>query len=103
MLRSPDSISKEDIIIEDPNLEPFFIVKSKSGGYVTYKRVKRGLKNKAYIQTINYPSNFNSALQTLAKEKVGINNKKKYDSIGEYIEMYENIVKEMRNVVNPDL
>ena len=37
MLRKPNSIPKGDTIIEDKAIEPYFLVKSQTGGYVIYK------------------------------------------------------------------
>ena len=42
MLRNPNSIPKGDTLIEDPAIEPYFMVKSQVGGYVIYKRVIKG-------------------------------------------------------------
>ena len=36
MLRKPNSIPKGDTIIEDKAIEPYFLVKSQVGGYVTW-------------------------------------------------------------------
>ena len=45
MLRNPNTIPKEDIIIEDQAMEPFFISKAKSGagGFTVFERVIKGV------------------------------------------------------------
>lgn len=91
MLRNPNSIPAGDTIIEDKSLEPFFITSSKVGGYVVYERVIRGKDDKPYLRTVGYPSTFNNALRSVAKEKLNAGENAKYDSISEYVGKWESI------------
>lgn len=94
MLRKPDSIPAGDTIIEDPAMEPYFITKSKSGGFTVYKRVVRGEKDTHYIQSICYPSTFNYALKSVSTEL--LNTKKShYKTVKEYITEWSSIEKKM--------
>lgn len=97
MLRNPNSIPAGDTVIEDPSLEPFFITRSKVGGYVVYERVVRGKEDKAYLRTVGYPSTFNNALKTVAKEKLNSGEQQSYASIREYVTEWETIVKTIEN------
>ena len=100
MLRSPDSISKNDQIIEDPQMEPFFLTKAVTGGFTVFKRVEKGEKNKKYIETICYPSTFNSALKVVAKEQLNYSSKKKFNSVREYLDEWKAIKAEMELIAN---
>lgn len=98
MLRKPDSIPAGDTIIEDPVMEPYFITKSKSGGYTVYERVtKEGNKNE-YIRTICYPSTFNHALKSVSAEILH-SNKTNYNSIKDYITEWKGIQDRMTNLI----
>lgn len=93
MLRNPDTLPAGDTIIEDAALEPFFITTTQAGGYTVYERVVRGKDNKAYLKTVSYPSTFNNALRTVAKEKLNSGENLKYESISDYVYKWESIVK----------
>jgi hypothetical protein len=99
MLRNPNTIPATDTIIEDPIMEPFFITKSSSvGGFTVYERVTRGENSKAYIRTVCYPSNFNSALKTVAKELLNHSDKKHYNTVKEYIQSWNEIEEKMKTI-----
>lgn len=100
MLRSPNSIAKEDKIIEDPAMEPFFITKAKLGGYAIYKRVKKGKNSTEYIQNFGYPSNFNSALKLVSKLLLNTSKNKKYSSIKEYLSEWNEIKNRMESITD---
>jgi len=102
MLRKPDSISPTDTIIEDPVMEPLFIVKSSTGGYVVYERVVKGENKTEYIKTHGYPSNFNNALKMVSKELLHQENKKHYTSIKEYIQTFEQLEQKMKTITAID-
>lgn len=102
MLRRPDSISPTDTIIEDPLMEPFFIVKSTAGGYVVYERVKKGDKGNDYLKTHGYPSNFNSALKMVARHLLDQSNDRHYTSIKQYIDTFEQLQVKMRTITAID-
>ena len=98
MLRKPDSIPSTDTVIVDAAMEPFFISKSSTGGFTVYERVIKGDNSTPYIKTICYPSNFSNALKKVAEEKLNI--KKSYNSIKEYVDTYNNITKEMTDILS---
>ena len=89
MLRNPDSIPVGDTIISDPVMEPFFISRSQTGGYTVYERVVKGENNTEYIKTVSYPSNFGSALKTVAREILNESGKT-YD-LKSYVERWETV------------
>lgn len=100
MLRKPDSISKQDKIIEDPIMEPFFLTQSKVGGFAVHKRVIKGENNTEYIQTLAYPSNFNSALRLVSKELLNTSKKTHYKSIKEYISSWNQVKNKMETLTD---
>lgn len=99
MLRKPDSLSPEDVVIKDPMMEPFFIVKSTSGGYVVYERVTKA-NNSEYLKTINYPSTFNYALKSVAKQKLGNLPQKEYNTVKEFVTKWEEISEQLNNLTS---
>lgn len=102
MLRRPDSISPVDTIIEDPVMEPFFIVKSSAGGYVVYERVIKGENKTEYIKSHGYPSNFNNALKMVSRELLYQANDRHFTSIKEYIQTFEQLEQKMRTLTAID-
>lgn len=103
MLRKPNSISPGDTIIQDPVMEPFFITRSQTGGYVVYERVTKGDNKTEYIKTHGYPSTFNSALKMVAKQKLNSGDKAIYTSLKEYVNRWEAIQKEMESMTTIDI
>jgi len=97
MLRNPNSISDKDSIIEDKNLEPFFITTSTHGGYTLFERVESE-KGKEYIRTVCYPSTVKSAIQRVVTEKM--NKKKKYSALDEYLNRFEEISSIITSKIN---
>jgi len=102
MLRNPDTIPAGDTIIQDPAMEPFFITNSPSGGFTVYERVERGKDSKAYLRTVSYPSTFNSALKTVAKELLNHSEKKQYSTVKEYINTWNDIQEKMKTIAMID-
>ena len=103
MLRNPNTIPATDTIIQDPAMEPFFITKSSSGGgFTVYERVTRGESEKPYIRTVCYPSNFNNALKTVAKELLNHLEKKQYNTVKEYIKSWNDIEEKMKTITTLD-
>jgi hypothetical protein len=98
MLRNPDSISANDILIEDPLMEPFFITKSDTSGYTVYERVTTGKNDKDYIKTIGYFSNFGNCLKRVSKELLTYQKKNHYSSIREYLKTYSELEQKMRTI-----
>ena len=99
-LRSPNSLPKDDIIIEDPLLEPFFITSTPLAGYTVYERVEKKSNKKNYIRLVSYPSKFTNALRRIAKELLDSGDKKKYTSVTEYLRKWEEINKRMESLVD---
>lgn len=97
MLRNPNTIPAGDTLIEDPVLEPFFIVNASSGGYTVYERVTRGKDDNEYLRTVSYPSTFNYALKVVAKEKLNTGDTTHYSSIKQYVDKWEEITKSIEN------
>ena len=102
MLRNPSTIPAGDTIIEDPIMEPFFIVKSASSGYTVYEKVIRGENDTAYFKTICYPSTFNHALKVVARELLPTTGGKHFTTIKQYISTWNEIEQKMRTITNID-
>jgi hypothetical protein len=103
MLRNPDTIPAGDTIIQDPAMEPLFITKSSAiGGFTVYERVNRGKDEKSYLRTVCYPSSFNSALKTVAKELLNHSEKKQYNTVKEYIQSWNEIEEKMKTITMVD-
>lgn len=97
MLRNPNSVPSSDTVIQDPVMEPFFITRSQTGGYTVYERVVKGENNTEYIKTISYPSNFGSALRTIAKEMLNEGGKT-YD-LKSYVERWEEVKNSLTSIL----
>ena len=97
MLRKPNSIPKDDTVIADPVMEPFFITKSQTGGYTVYERVTKGENNNEYIKTLGYPSNFGNALKMVAREK--LNEGGTTYSLKEYVTRWENVKESLTSIL----
>lgn len=102
MLRNPNTIPAGDTVIEDPAMEPFFITNSPSGGFTVYERVNRGKNDNAYLRSVCYPSSFNSALRTVAKELLNYSSKKQYSTVKEYISTWNVIQEKMKTITTLD-
>ena len=100
MLRSPNSFSKEDIIIEDPLMEPFFITRTPGSGYTVYERINKEKNKKNYIRLISYPSNFKNALRRIAKELLDSGEKRKYETVKQYLYDWNKINQKMEKLVD---
>jgi len=100
MLRDPNSIAKDDRVIEDPVMEPFFITKSKNGGFAVYRRVEKGTNKKKYIENIGYPSNFNSALKVVSMQLLNFSEKTHYKSVKEYISAWNEVKTKMETLTD---
>jgi hypothetical protein len=97
MLRNPNSVPSSDTVIQDPVMEPFFITRSQTGGYTVYERVTKGENNTEYIKTISYPSNFGSALKTIAKEMLNEGGKT-YD-LKSYVKRWEDVKNSLTSIL----
>lgn len=96
MLRNPNSVPESDTVIQDPAMEPFFITRSQNNGYTVFERVIKGENNTEYIKTVSYPSNFSSALRTVAREILNEGGKT-YD-LKTYVSRFDSIKKSLTSV-----
>ena len=96
MLRNPNSVPESDTVIQDPAMEPFFITRSQNNGYTVFERVVKGDNNTEYIKTVSYPSNFSSALKTVAREILNEGGKT-YD-LKTYVNRFDDIKKSLTSV-----
>jgi len=103
MLRNPNSIPKDDTIIEDPVLEPFFVTRSSIGGFTVYERVVAGTNKNSYIKTISYPSKFKQALTVIATEQLNRHSGTTKFTLKEYIDRWDEISEKIRSTVKGDL
>ena len=96
MLRNPNSVPESDTVIQDPAMEPFFITRSQNNGYTVFERVVKGENSTEYIKTVSYPSNFSSALKTVAREILNEGGKT-YD-LKTYVNRFDSIKKSLTSV-----
>ena len=90
--------------IRDPRIEPYFIGKD-AYCYTVYQTItpdtrytENNKPGKEYTKALGHYSSFGNCLKTIARNKV--NDKKSYDSIHEYIEMFKNVQEEINQLVN---
>lgn len=100
MLRKPESLGKDCVIIEDPVMEPFFITEYNAGGFAVYERVAKGKNKKEYIRCIGYPSNFTSALKSVSKRLFRSKDRKNYSTVKDYLSEWEKIKNGMETLVD---
>lgn len=76
-------------VVEDPVLEPYFVVRYAEGGFgVIKKRVDDS--GKLRIRVLSYPSTFTGCLQYIAREQLNVGGTS-YPSIQKYIEEWKKI------------
>ena len=97
MLRNPNSIPETDTVISDPAMEPYFITRSQNNGYTVFQRVVKGENNTEYIKTVSYPSNFSSALKTVAREILNEGGKT-YD-LKTYVSRWEDVKNSLTSIL----
>lgn len=102
MLRGIDSLPSTETIIQDPQMEPYFITKSPKAGYAVYERVIKGDNKKEYIDCIGYFSSFSYCLKRVIREQVhsGPDAPKSFSSMEEYLTRWEEITKRMEKLVD---
>lgn len=88
--------------IEDPILEPYFILKGSQGEYqICLETTSKGTHhfsnggNKAYVEVEAYITKFDLALKYILKHKTGLRQRKNYASVNEYVGEYRALLKEM--------
>ena len=103
MLRDPNSIPDATTVIRDKAMEPFFIAKSKNGGYTIFQEIPKGENKKSYIRTIAYPSTFNRALEMVAGELLSYRGKKEYNTVKEYIHEWNEVAGTMKHLTSVEI
>ena len=91
--------------ITDPKMHPYFIGKD-THCYTVYeivtpqeKYLAKGSKGKDYEKPLGHYSNFGSALQKVAQEKLN-NERDHYNSIQEYVERWDKLLVELKELQN---
>jgi Ni2+-binding GTPase involved in maturation of urease and hydrogenase len=102
-------ISREEFIggktsIEDPILEPYFLLIDDNQFHVCIETVSKGDhhfskgKPKTYIETLAYITKLDLALKYVLKFKNGLRQKKNYNSISEYLTQYKAMYNDMKKI-----
>lgn len=85
-------------LIEDPILEPFFIVKDPVGGFIL-RKTRISAKGELRFTDVCYPSNFSTCLEHIAQEKLNEPGKV-YETVTDYISEWKRICKEFKDLHN---
>lgn len=80
-------------VIEDPILEPYFIIYYGPGDFAL-NRKRVDVHGNLKFSTLRYPGTFCGCLDSIAKEKMC--DKKEYNSIQEYIDTWKEISTSIR-------
>ena len=91
--------------ITDPRMVPYYIGKD-TYCYTVYevvtpqeKYLEKGSEGKDYEKPVSHHSDFGSALKRVMKEKLN-REKGHYTSIKEYIERWDELRKELKEIIN---
>ena len=91
--------------ITDPKMEPYYIGKD-TYCYTVYevvtpqeKYLEKNSEGKDYEKPVSHHSDFGSALKRVMKEKLN-REKGHYTSIKEYIERWDKLRKELKEIIN---
>jgi hypothetical protein len=91
--------------ITDPKMEPYYIGKD-TYCYTVYevvtpqeKYLEKNSEGKDYEKPVSHHSDFGSALKRVMKEKLN-REKGHYTSIKEYIERWDELKKELKEIIN---
>ena len=91
--------------ITDSKMEPYYIGKD-TYCYTVYevvtpqeKYLEKGSEGKDYEKPVSHHSDFGSALKRVMKEKLN-REKGHYTSIKEYIERWDELKKELKEIIN---
>lgn len=96
-------MSKEanQILIEDPTIEPYVITQEKHVGFCITERSIRHSKTGAdpveYLKPICYPTSIEGALEYILRNKMC--DKENYSSISEYISEYRKIKESIYSIL----
>jgi hypothetical protein len=102
---SENQLPSSMTMIKDPALEPYFIGKD-SNSYTVYQLVLPGTntgrgrktREKESIKTLSFHNDVSSALNSIAKLKV--EQRPVFNSIREYIDAWESVRNEIKQMVN---
>jgi len=100
MARKPKSIT----MIEDPNLEPYFITNDENCYTVNIKvesdanHFRSTGKSKTYTKALTFHANFGSALERVTKDQ--LHTKESYKSLSDFLEHYKTIETNIKNYIN---
>lgn len=76
-------------VVEDPVLEPYFVVRYAEGGFGVIKK-RTDDSGKLRIRVLSYPSTFVGCLHYIAKEQLNVGGSV-YSSIQQYIDDWKKI------------
>ena len=82
-------------IVEDPSLEPYFIIQDQIGSFLV--NIKKEKNGKTVFSTLSYPSSFMECLDTVAKYKFLGGNKTEFASIRDYVDTWRSV---SRNILD---
>jgi hypothetical protein len=91
MKKSESSLGRgyKGILIEDPVLEPYFILQDQIGAFLVNRRKKTGKGEETFI-VMNYPSSFLGCLNSIAKFQL-MDKNSHFDSVQKYIDAWKEI------------
>jgi len=99
MARKPKSLT----LIEDPNLEPYYITKDENCYTVNIKvtsdknHFRSTGKSKTYSKALTFHANFDQALERISKEK--LHTKEHYKNLSNFLNEYKNIETNIKNYI----
>jgi hypothetical protein len=104
MTKEKEESTSSITIIRDPRIEPFFIGKD-THCYTIYETItpdtrytENNVVGKEYTKALGHYSTFGNCLKSIARCKV--NNKKSYESIKEYLEVFKELEKSIDELIN---
>lgn len=83
-------------LIQDPNLEPYFIVRYAEGGFGVMK-TRLDAKGNLKYRAVGYPSTFVSSLDMIAREKQHEEGRV-FNTVQEYIDNWKAVCREIQNI-----
>ena len=100
MARKPNSLT----LIEDPNLDPFFITKDEHC-YTVNRRITSNKdhfrstgKSKTYSKSLTFHSDFGDALKRITNEQ--LHNKEHFKNLNDFLDHYTTIETNIKNYLN---
>tara|TARA_R110002012_G_scaffold35848_1_gene101904 strand:- start:544 stop:855 length:312 start_codon:yes stop_codon:yes gene_type:complete len=100
MARKPKSIT----MIEDPNMEPYFITNDENC-YTVNVKIKSNAnhfrstgKSKTYTKALTFHSDFKSALERVTRDQ--LHTKKSYKNLDDFLNNYKTIETNIKNYID---